>query len=250
MKVKITVPTSLSEIKLSQYQKFLRTTKDSEDINFINKQIVGIFCDLPDDVVNSMTQKSFDEICADITNLLKTVNNQKLQRIVNYNDKKYGFIPNLDDITVGEQADISLFIKDWQEMNKAMSVLYRPVLIKRKEAYIIEEYMGDIIDLKEKIKKHKNNKSKVIQLKLELAELELKHKKHQDNFDLPLDVALGAYFFFVNLAKDLLNYIPNYIEKVAQQDENFQNSEVNGVGITQSMASLREICSSLTMSLN
>jgi hypothetical protein len=215
MKVKITVPTSLSEIKLSQYQKFLRTTKDSEDINFINKQIVGIFCDLPDDVVNSITQKSFDEICVDITNLLKTVNNQKLQRIVNYDSKEYGFIPNLDDITVGEQADLSEYIKDWQNMGKALGVMYRPVTLKRKEAYLIKEYKGDGVSL-----------------------------------DMPLDVALGAYFFFVNLAKDLLNYIPNYIEKVAQQDENLQSSEVNGVGITQSMASLREICLSLTMSLN
>ena len=215
MRVKITVPTSLSEIKLSQYQKFLRTTKDSEDINFINKQMVGIFCDLPDDVVNSITQKSFDEICADITNLLKTVNNQKLQRIVNYDGKEYGFIPNLDDITVGEQADLSEYIKDWQNMGKALGVMYRPVTLKRKEAYLIEEYKGDGVSL-----------------------------------DMPLDVALGAYFFFVNLAKDLLNYIPNYIEKVAQQDENLQSSEVNGVGITQSMASLREICLSLTMSLN
>ena len=163
MKVKITVPTSLSEIKLSQYQKFLRTTKDSEDINFINKQIVGIFCDLPDDVVNSITQKSFDEICADITNLLKTVNNQKLQRIVNYDGKEYGFIPNLDDITVGEQADLSEYIKDWQNMGKALGVMYRPVTLKRKEAYLIKEYKGDGVSL-----------------------------------DMPLDVALGAYFFFVN----------------------------------------------------
>jgi hypothetical protein len=215
MKVKITTPTSLGEIKLSKYKKFLRTTKDSEDINFINKQMVGIFCDLPDDVVNSMTQKSFDEICADITNLLKTVNNQKLQRIVNYDGKEYGFIPNLDDITVGEQADLSEYIKDWQNMGKALGVMYRPVALKRKEAYLIEEYKGDGVSL-----------------------------------DMPLDVALGAYFFFVNLAKDLLNYIPNYIEKVEEQDENLQSSEVNGVGITQSMASLREICLSLTMSLN
>jgi len=215
MKVKITTPTSLGEIKLSKYKKFLRTTKDSEDINFINKQIVGIFCDLPDDVVNSITQKSFDEICVDITNLLKTVNNQKLQRIVNYDSKEYGFIPNLDDITVGEQADLSEYIKDWQNMGKALGVMYRPVTLKRKEAYLIKEYKGDGVSL-----------------------------------DMPLDVALGAYFFFVNLAKDLLNYIPNYIEKVAQQDENLQSSEVNGVGITQSMASLREICLSLTMSLN
>ena len=77
-----------------------------------------------------------------------------------------------------------------------------------------------------------------------------KHKEHAEQFDLPLDVALGAYFFFVNLLKDLLTCIPNYIAEEVALDESLRNLEVNGVGITQSMDSLKETFLSLTEQLN
>jgi len=215
MKVEIIEPTTLNDIKLSQYQKFLRTTKDSEDIEFVNRQIVGIFCDLPDEVVKNITRKSFDELAENITKLLGGVKYCKLKRVIKHNGIEYGFIPNLDEITVGEQADISEYIKDWQKMDKALGVIYRPLQVKRKENYLIQDYKGN-----------------------------------EEPLDLPLDVALGAYFFFVNLLKDLLTCIPNYIAEEVALDESLQNLEVNGVGITQSMESLREICLDLKMSLN
>lgn len=215
MKLKITIPTSLSEIKLSQYQKFLKTTLDSEDADFINKQLVGIFCNISDEVVRSMTRVSFDEVVQDITKILENVKDQPLKRIVNYNGVEYGFIPDLNDITVGEQADLSEYIKDWQKMDKALNVMYRPLRLKRKEAYLIEDYIANGASL-----------------------------------DMPLDVALGAYFFFVNLAKDLLSCIPNYILNLVEQDESKRHLEENGVGINQYTESLKETFLNLKMSLN
>ena len=213
MKVEITVP-SLADMKLSQYQKFLRTTEGSEDISFIHRQMVAIFCNLSDNIVSKMTRKSFDEVVIELTKTLSSKEQQPLKRIVKHDGKEYGFIPNLDEISVGEQADISSFIADWQKMDKALGVLYRPVTLKRKENYLIEDYNADGISL-----------------------------------DLPLDVALGAYFFFVNLAKDLLSCTPNYILNQVKQDKKSMSLVENGVGITAFTESLKETFSTLSMLL-
>lgn len=213
MKVEITVP-SLADMKLSQYQKFLRTTEGSEDISFIHRQMVAIFCNLSDNIVSKMTRKSFDEVVIELTKTLSSKEQQPLKRIVKHDGKEYGFIPNLDEISVGEQADISSFIADWQKMDKALGVLYRPITLKRKENYLIEDYNADGISL-----------------------------------DLPLDVALGAYFFFVNLAKDLLSCTPNYILNQVKQDKKSMSLVENGVGITAFTESLKETFSTLSMLL-
>ena len=47
MKVKIQVPTSLSEITLEQYQKFNKiNTEENQNTNFILHKTVEIFCGL------------------------------------------------------------------------------------------------------------------------------------------------------------------------------------------------------------
>ena len=213
MKVSITIP-SLSDMRLNQYQKFLKTTKDSEDVDFIHRQLVGIFCNLSDNIVSKMTQKSFESVVADLSATLSQKEEQPLKRVIKHNGQEYGFIPDLDNITVGEQADISSFIADWQKMDKALGVLYRPITLKRKEGYLIEDYKGDGISL-----------------------------------DVPLDVALGAYFFFVNLAKDLLSCTPNYIINQVKQDKRSMSLVENGVGITAFTESLKETFSTLSVLL-
>ena len=51
-----------------------------------------------------------------------------------------GFIPKLDDMSLGEYVDTENFLGDWQNMHKAMAVLYRPVNFKKKERYTSAEY--------------------------------------------------------------------------------------------------------------
>ena len=210
MKVKISIPTSLKDIKLSQYQKFVRTTKDSEDDNFVARQMVGIFCDLSDDVVGNIKAKDYNDIVKSITEVL----NQTPQLVTRFKSKgiEYGFIPDLEDITLDEKADIDNYMKDVATWNKAMGVLYRPIKLKQGDTYLIEDYDG----------------------------------KGQ-YLDVTLDVAFGANVFFFNLMSDLLNCTLNFIEdQVAHNDKLSQILEQSGVGINQSMHYLREISSNLT----
>jgi len=214
--VKIKIPNGLDDIKLSQYQKFLKTTEGSEDVKFISRQMVGIFCNLSDDLVKNMTKVSFDEVAEHLNNLFNFENEAfKLENIIDYNGVTLGFIPNFQDITLGEQVDLEAYIKDWQKMDLAMGVLYRPVSVKSKEKYKIDDYTGNEVSL-----------------------------------DVSLATALGAYFFLQNLYIDLLNCIPNFIKEQAKQDKRLQNLELNGVGINQFTDSLKETFLNLKVLLN
>ena len=70
MKVKVQVPTSLSDIKLSQYQKFLKTTEGSEDNDWVNKQAIAIFCNLSDKLVKQIHRKDFNNVLNTINSII------------------------------------------------------------------------------------------------------------------------------------------------------------------------------------
>ena len=60
-----------------------------------------------------------------------------MQRTFEMTDKnnktvKFGFMPKLDDISLGEFIDLDKYISDWQQMHKALSVLYRPVVFEKR----------------------------------------------------------------------------------------------------------------------
>lgn len=213
-KVKIKVPETLSDIKLSQYQKFLRVTEGLEDNKLIARRMVAVFCNLTDVIVNNMTKQSFDDVLLHLNNILNIDKDMPLIRTFKQGGVTYGFIPNMDDMTVGELADVDSFIVDWQKMDKAMGVLYRPLKAKNGEKYQIEDY------------------------------------KPGESIDPPLDVAMSANFFLQNLLSELLSYIPNSIKSIVDQELRLGALDVNGDGINQSMESLKAICLDLKMSLN
>ena len=208
MRVKVKIPTSINDIKLSQYQKFLKTTKDVDDVNWINRQSVAIFCNLPDEYVDKIRKKDYDDILNTLNKLLSE--QPELELKINYKGAKYGFIPDLENITVGEQADLETLISDWQKMDKAMAVLYRPIENEFKGRYEIAEYTSK-----------------------------------EEPLDLPLGVVLGAYAFFLNLLNDLQSYIQNSIQQLEIQNRYNEILAKNGDGTPISMPLHKVIYSNL-----
>ena len=216
MKVDVLVPNSLGEITLKQYQKFLKIQKENDDAYFMQCKMIEIFCNLDSKAVRNLKLSDADKI-VNILNLMfekkpKLINTFKLGNI------EYGFIPNLEDISLGEYVDLDTYMGDWENMHIAMNVLYRPIKDKIKDKYIIEEY-----------------------------DTELKDKLDE----IPLDIVLGSVFFLYNLGLELSTVIVNYLEgeevNSLMQEQIFQKS---GVGINQSMDSLKEILQDLKISLN
>ena len=216
MSINITVPTDLSEITLRQYKHFLKIQKGVDDEGFLNAKIIEIFCNMKLDEVMRL---KFNDTKL-IVNTLTEMFEQKPNLVTSFKLDKinYGFHPQLDDLTLGEYIDLDTFIGDWENIEKAMSVLYRPVVNKLKEKYIIEEY---------------------------------KVGKDQEMLDMPMDAVLSSIFFLWNLGIDLSKAMMNYLDKEQTQAlTQYLTSQPNGDGITQFTDLLKETLQDMKISLN
>ena len=141
IKVEIKIPNKLSELTLGQYQKFSKIYTKDADQDFVQKKMIEIFCKIPLADVDKIKYSSIKKVINVIT---KMFNQQpKLKNIFNLDGVDYGFHPKLADMTFGEFVDADTFAGDWETMDKAMSVLYRPVKDNFKGSYLIEDYDGE-----------------------------------------------------------------------------------------------------------
>ena len=211
IKVEIKIPNKLSELTLGQYQKFSKIYTKDADQDFVQKKMIEIFCKIPLADVDKIKYSSIKKVINVIT---KMFNQQpKLKNIFNLDGVDYGFHPKLADMTFGEFVDADTFAGDWETMDKAMSVLYRPVKDNFKGSYLIEYYDGET---KEFFK------------------------------EMPLDVAFGAIFFLSNLRSELIQLILHYsAEEMKKNLMPKQILDLNGDGTVHSIVSLKKMLQSL-----
>jgi hypothetical protein len=211
MKLEISIPTELKEIKLSQYQAFLKIAKDNEDEEFLNQKMVQTFCNIDLKDVAEIRFKDVLEITASLGKMFDVKSHKFINRF-KLGGVEFGFIPDLEEMSFGEYTDLDTYIGDWDNMHKAMAVLYRPITKKGlNNTYEIEKYNGSI------------TYSDVM--------------KHA-----PLDIVFGANVFFYNLGNELLKSTMNYLENNKEMQTILQqhNLENDGVGSVQSMLLLKE----------
>ena len=214
MKLEILVPDSLSEITLGQYQKFLRVEQTNEQ--FVAQKMLEIFCGVKLTEAMSMRIKDVRGIIRHLDELLSQ--QPQLVKKFSLKGREYGFIPNLEDMSFGEYIDLDTFLGDWNNMHKAMSVLYRPIKDKYGERYNIVDY--DVVDAE--------------------------HLR-----DMPLDAVISSLLFFYRLGIDLSRLMTDYLEQ--QEESNivqYLNSDKSGVGINQYINLLKGTLDDLNISLN
>jgi hypothetical protein len=177
--IKIVVPNSWSAITLRKYIELTKDLKSFEDDE--EAQTAALFfhlCDLEPLILPKLDAETFLRIKDDLYSFLSD-NQLPLQQKVNIKGVQYGFYPNLSKIEYGAYVDISKYNEmsldeKWAEV---MSILYRPITKEVGSLYEVEPYSG----------------------KLD-RELWL---------DVTMDVHFGAWFFFINLSKELLKGILN-----------------------------------------
>tara|TARA_Y100000593_G_scaffold40762_1_gene78380 strand:- start:86 stop:622 length:537 start_codon:yes stop_codon:yes gene_type:complete len=126
------------------YNKFQRLKKRKgrlEEQEF-NIQVICIICDIKREVLERMEVKDINKIAKELQFLMSsTPNTDELQKKVEWNGKKYGFIPNLSEITMGEYIDIEEYCKEaHKNIHKIMSILYRPIKKESSTRYKIQPY--------------------------------------------------------------------------------------------------------------
>jgi len=215
MKLELLIPTSLDEIPLKHYQEFRKTVDTSNDAEFISEKMVQLFCGIElKDVVKIKATDLSDMV--EHFNRIFAVKPTFIHRF-KIGDIEFGFIPNLEQISWGEYIDAEKYLSSWDNMHKAMAVLYRPIKNTKGDKYEIIDYEGTG----------------------EYAEL-MKFT--------PVSIAMGASVFFWTLGLELLEALADYLEKETRKmskatTANSHSLGSNGDGISQSMQQLKEIFS-------
>lgn len=215
MKLEITVPSSLDDITLRQYKDYERVLDtNKEDVNaehFLNLKMLEIFCGVPLEVVNKMKAVHYEEIVNQLYDVL--TEKPELVRTFKMGDSTFGFIPNLEDMSFGEYVDLDTYIGDMKNIEKAMAVLYRPIITKIKDKYIIDEYKGDLF--------------------------------HEAMLNMPMSAVISSIVFFYNLGIDLSSAMMSSLQPHQQELLQQKGLLTSGGGISQSMHSLREMLEDL-----
>ena len=217
MNIEINVPSSLAEITLGQYQKFLKIAENNPDGNFLNAKMIEIFCGIPLSDSYKLKMSSVTAIL-DILNEMLAITPQHVERF-KMNGVEYGFIPDLDEMSLGEYIDLDNNASKWEQMHVAMNVLYRPIKTSKVGKYNIEDYD---VKFPEVLK------------------------------DMPLDAAIGSLFFFYNLGTELAKHTIQSLDSQAEMEVIQEQLTLakSGVGINQFMDSLTGILQNLKISLN
>jgi hypothetical protein len=216
MEINITIPTSLKDITLRQYKKFIKIQEGIENTTFLQLKIIEIFCNVDLKLAKTMKYTDVEEISASILNLFT----EQPALVIHFtlNEVDYGFVPNLDDMTLGEYIDLDQYSSDYNDIEIAMNVLYRPIKAKYKHKYLIVDYDPDT---KERI------------------------------LDMPMDAVISSMFFFLNLRIELANTILNSLEgKDLVQRADLVNFKQNMDGISRFLPYLKETLKELNISLN
>jgi len=169
-KLTITLPESLEDITVRQMAQYLAS--DLKEDSKALETALNIFCGIPADIQSKVTKSQLEELARNVMAVLNE--RPTLRTTFEYNGKKWGFIPNLNEITAGEYIDAESYIGDWSNMHKALAVLYRPIIKESKGWYLIEPYEGS-------------------------------DKYAKELQDAPASIAVACQVFFWTIGKDLLN---------------------------------------------
>ena len=184
--MRLTIPTDLKEITLSQYKRYQKVVADNaDDETYICIQMVAIFCNIEVADVMKLPALDFADIVKTISQTLDQV--PPLTKTFKMNGVNYGFIPNVEKISLGEHATIDTCMGKDELTELMLSVMYRPIKRKAGEYYEIEPFTGD-------------------------ESLALNFK------DTPMHIVRGAMVFFWTLFNELLQNTLCSIPKIAKRE--------------------------------
>ena len=139
----IEVPTGLHEVSLRQYQQLCNLDTQEGSDSWISEAIC-ILCNVSPSIVHRMTMSEVSQVAEVIKEWTDVEKSEyPLVHMFEQDGVTYGFHPNLSKLTVGEFADLDTYCQEgWDEMDRVMSILYRPVTFEQSGVYEIGPYYG------------------------------------------------------------------------------------------------------------
>ena len=170
-----------SDVTLEKWVKLIdyhNGTKSSEALN-----IIAELSNIPKKLIKELELKDVAVILSAIAKLQKK-QDSSLKKIIEIEGKKFGFHPNLEEITLGEWSDLETMFTNGMESNlpEIMSILYRPITDETSNGiYTIAAYDGNISIRAEQMKK------------------------------MSADQVQSALVFFWTLGKEFTKILPSYL---------------------------------------
>lgn len=194
MQITITYPESWAEIKYKDYMKYFNAVKPYEGSEKESQKSLEAgalyFSKVPAEYLYKLPEEKFNKIQDNLIKLLKEAKSHTLVNQFEMFGVKYGFVPNLDDISYGEYLDLTSYTSKnlWENIPIVLSILYRPIKYNLGKNYTIASYSGT------------NNET--IEMFRETVSM---------------DIVFGAISFFLSLYQDLLTGILLYSKEILEK---------------------------------
>lgn len=183
--MKIDLPEDISEITLGQFLKYEELEARGLDAHNFNRRKIAMFTGISFKDTAFIKNNDYERILSQI--------NKALSTYVEFKDRftmhgiEFGFVPDLDKITLGEYADLTAYGADKENLHKLMAVLFRPIINKEGSRYSVMPYNGTE----------------------EYANMML---------GMPLNCVNGALVFFYSLANELQTATQKYLSEELQRE--------------------------------
>lgn len=192
---------SWSEVNLDKWAKLvsMKTKTNSQEA----VETISVLADIPKKLIKELALKDVSKILEKIA-IMQGQAESELTKIITIDNIEYGFHPNLDELTLGEYADIETLINNNIEDNLAelMAILFRPIVERKNKIYTIESYDAEITIRAEAMKKMSGQQVE------------------------------NAMVFFWTFGKELLRILPLYLMELSQMKmQELQDLEKGGVGL-------------------
>lgn len=188
--IKITIPTSWSDVTISQFQEYLEVQKRT-DIPEYKKIIMGlsVLTDEDETIFYKMPMNYLNTIQTEI-NYMADEPDINFKNIITVNGKDYGFQKDLHNLTLGEWIDLEHYTTNGdiiQNLHYIAAILYRPIIEKGDEYfdYKIKDYTEIQLE----------NTAKLFQHKLSIQDI------------------YGIAVFFCTIAGELINPMLIYLKE-------------------------------------
>lgn len=211
--ITLTIPTDWNGISLKKYlnlQKELKNYSDNEDA--MAAIMLQELCGLDAKYLSGLSVSDYLMIKNELNGFISKVDHDFVP-IVEWKGVKYGFEPNLSQMSYGAYLDISKYESLAIDDNwvKVMNILYRPITEQKGEMYTTQAYGVD-----------NDNTKEILQW--------------------GMDIHFGALFFFLHLSTDLVTSIPNYLKEGDNHPHSMQILAKSGQ-VTKQLLNSREVTS-------
>ena len=143
---------SWSDVTLEKWMQLVNSKTDSKAKEA--EVTIEALSDIPKELINQLDLSDVSIIMSALGEM-QGKKEAQLDKVFEIDGVEYAMHPNLDNLTLGEYADLETFIKNGVEnhLPEVMAVLFRPIKERKGKTYIIAAYDGEITLRAEEMKK-------------------------------------------------------------------------------------------------